>query len=328
MRITRSRVLHALVAAAVSAVLATPATAQTTAPFPSRPIKIIVPAAAGSGPDTLARLIADHMATQFGKPVVVEDVPGLAGSLGAAKVLSEPADGYTLLFGFNQIPTMNPHVYRKLPYDYRQLAPVSLVGRGGYLLIANNALPFNDVAGLIASASKAPGKFTFASTGTGGSQHLGMVLLQQSAGITLLHVPYKAGGAANTDLISGQVDLMLEPMISGSALVRSKRVKALAITRPERAPIFPDLPTVGETIKGFELAGWNAIWTRAGTPPAVIDTLNAAVRTALTDPALAEKIRDRGLEPKPSTPDELGALTASEFARWKGVIQKAGLQPE
>lgn len=296
--------------------------------FPSKTIKVIVPAAAGSGPDTLARIVSEYMARQLPHPVVVENIPGMAASLGTAKVLSEPADGHTMLFGFNQIAVMNPHVYRKLPYDPRNLAPVSLIGSGGYLLLAPTSAPYDSVAGLVAYARQHPGKLTYASTGTGGSQHLGMEFLRRAAGIELLHVPYKAGGTAHTDMIAGRIDLMIEPMSNGAALVRSGKVRALAVTRAQRVRHLPDVPTVAETLPGFELAGWNAVWVRTGTPEVVVNRLNALLRAALGDAQVVERLRERGYEAASSTPAQLAELTAREFTLWGDLIRKAGIQAE
>lgn len=321
--IHRRRVLACLAATA----LASPVWAQT--PWPSKPIRLVVPAGPGSGPDVMARLIGDRLGQRLGQPIVVEPVPGASGILGADKALNAPPDGYTFLFGFNQLMTMNPHIYAKLPYDpVRGIAPVSLISKGGYVLLASTTVPFDDVAGMIKHARAHPGALVYASFGNGSAPHLGMELLKQRANIDLLHVPYRTSAAANTDLMANQIHVKIDTQSSAVPLVRSGKVKALAVTTGTRMSALPEVPTLKETVPGFELTGWNAVWAPAGTPANAVDQMSRAIQATLQEPELRKRLGDMGIDPQGSMPGELEQLTQQESAQWGKLIREKGIKAD
>ncbi|MGQ3116220.1 MAG: Bug family tripartite tricarboxylate transporter substrate binding protein [Hydrogenophaga sp.] len=317
---------HAL-ACLASLAVASPLWAQT--PWPSKPIRLVVPASPGSGPDVMARLIGDRLARRLGQPIVVEPTPGASGILGADKALNAPPDGYTFLFGFNQLMTMNPHIYAKLPYDpVRGIAPVSLISKGGYVLLASPSVPFDDVAGMIKHARAHPGALVYASFGNGSAPHLGMELLKQRADIDLLHVPYRTSAAANTDLMANQIHVKIETQSSAVPLVRSGKVKALAVTTGTRMSALPEVPTLKETVPGFELTGWNAVWAPAGTPANAVDQMSRAIQATLQEPELRKRLGDMGIDPQGSMPGELDQLTVQESAQWGKLIREKGIKAD
>jgi len=317
---------HAL-ACLASIAVASPLWAQT--PWPAKPIRLVVPAAPGSGPDVMARLIGDRLGQRLGQPIVVEPIPGASGILGADKALNAPADGYTFLFGFNQLMTMNPHIHAKLPYDpVRGIAPVSLISKGGYVLLASTTVPFNDVAGMIKHARAHPGALVYASFGNGSAPHLGMELLKQRADIDLLHVPYRTSAAANTDLMANQIHVKIETQSSAVPLVRSGKVKALAVTTGTRMSALPEVPTLKESVPGFELTGWNAVWAPAGTPANVVDQMSRAIQATLQEPELRKRLGDMGIDPQGSMPGELEQLTTQESAQWGKLIREKGIKAD
>jgi len=297
--------------------------------WPNKPIRMIVPAGAGTGPDVMARLIGDRLGQRLGQPIVVEPTPGAAGILGADKALNAAPDGYTFLFGFNQLMTMNPHIYAKLPYDpAKGIAPVSLISKGGYVLLAGPTVPFDDVAGMIQHARAHPGALTYASFGNGSAPHLGMELLKQRAGIDLLHVPYRTSAAANTDLMANQIQVKFDTQTSAVPLVRSGKVKALAVTTGERLAALPNVPTLKETLPGLELTGWNAVWGPAGVPPAVVEQMSRAIQATLQEPELRKRLGEMGIDPQGSTPGELDQLTRQESAQWGKLIRDKGIKAD
>lgn len=321
--INRRHVLAGLVGTAV----ASPLFAQVT--WPSKPIRLIVPGGPGSGPDVFARLIGDRLGRRLGQSIVVEPIPGAAGILGTEKALNAAPDGYTFLFGFNQLLTMNPHIYAKLPYDpVGGVAPVSLIGIGGYVLIASPRAPFDDVAGMIKYARAHPGELTYASLGNGSAPHLGMELLKQRAAIDLLHVPYRTGGTANTELMANQIHVKIEPQISAISLVRGGKVKALAVTTGNRMSALPEVPTLKETLPNFELTGWNAVWAPAGTPASIVDQMSRAIQATLQEPELRKRLGDMGVNAQGSMPEELNQLTIQESAQWAKLIREKGIKAD
>lgn len=296
--------------------------------YPSRPIRIVVPSSAGAGPDTLARFLADELNKKTGQPFFVESIPGAAAMIGTAKVAHAPPDGYTILFGLQQVTAMNQHLYAKMPYSVDDLAPVTLVAKTSYILLASNGLPANNLRELIALAKKSPGKLTYASTGVGGSLHLGVELLKSEAGIDLFHVPYKSPGTAILDLAAGRVDLILLPISAGAPVLRGGQGKALAISSSTRYPLFPQVECINETIPNFTMSGWNSIWVPAKTPKNVVDFLNNAIREAFKSQVLRERYAELGMVIELSSPDELQKLNQAESSLWADLIRKNNIKPE
>lgn len=299
------------------------------ADYPARPVRIIVPALPGSASESIGRTLADYLTRKLGQPFVVEPVPGAAGIIGTDRVAKSAADGHTLLMGFNQLVTMNPSLYEKLPYDpQKDLAPIGLIQRGSFLLLVNRDLPADDVAGLVALARRQPGKLTYASSGNGSAPHLGMELFKRMAGVDLLHVPYRGGTGALADLMAGVVDVKIEPTISGLAAQRGGKVRLLGVTGARRAALLPDVPAVAETIPGYELAGWNAMWAPGGTPAAIVARLNKEINDALAAPDVRDRLLALGAVPEGSTPAYVADLTRRESAQWAAVIRRAGIKPD
>ncbi|HEY4066372.1 MAG TPA: tripartite tricarboxylate transporter substrate-binding protein, partial [Burkholderiaceae bacterium] len=244
--------------------------------YPAKPIRVIVPSSPGGSPDILARMIAAPLGDELGQPLVVETMSGAGGIIGTEKVAKSAPDGYTLLYGFNQVATMNPPLYKKLPYQpERDLAPIGLTLNLSYMWIANNDFAPKTIAELVALNRSKPGSVNYASTGPGSAAHLGGVLLERMSGTQMSHVPYR--GNTNSDLLGGVVQLKLDPVAASIGLVKSGSVKVLAVSSPKRLAILPDVPTVAETLPGYEMTGWQGLWAPVGTPAAIIQRVNAAM---------------------------------------------------
>ena len=318
--------LIAIAAASTALIAAAPASAQT---YPDHPIRLVMPGGAGGSPDIIARIIAQPLGELLGQPVVVENIAGAAGIIGTDKVAKAAADGYTLLYGFNQLVTMNPALYANLPHQpQKDLAPVGQVLNLSYMLIASPDFPANNLAELIAMAKAKPNSVTYASTGAGSAANLGVVLMDKMAGIEMLHVPYKAGSAANSDVMAGIVNLRLDAVAASLELARGGKVKVLAVTGDKRIPALPQVPTVAETLPGYELFGWQGIWAPAGTPAPVMQKLSAALRAVLARPEVAKQITDLSYELAPSSPEQMAKRIATESDQWAKLIKEAGIQPQ
>jgi tripartite-type tricarboxylate transporter receptor subunit TctC len=308
-----------LLAATLTAV-ATISTAVAQAAYPTRPVRIIVPAPAGSGPDVLARLYAEQLGRSLGQPFTVENKAGASGNIGAEFVARAPADGYTLLYAYNQIPTMNPHLFSKLGYDMtRDLAPVTQTLSTAYVLLGNNDLPAKDLAGMLDYARKNPGQVAYASYGPGTASHLVFELIQDMANVQLLHVPYKQGMVA--DVMGGQVAMLLEPFPSAVALAKSGKVRGLAVTTDKRVADLPNVPAMNEAVPGLNLTGWQGVWVTAGTPPDVIAKLNAEFTRITRTPEMQKRIADVASTPMTSSPQEMADAIKRESEQWRRVIK-------
>ena len=320
MRLSRRTLL------AAPAVLAVPAQAQS---FPNRPLRLVVPFAAGGSADASARMLAEPMGAALGQPVVVENRPGGGATIGAQAVARATPDGHTLLYGTPGPQIINPHLMRSLPYDpVKDFAPVSGYKRAPNLFAIHPALPAQDVAGLIALAKARPGELTFASSGIGSSSHLAGEMLKFMAQIDITHVPYRGTGPALTDLMGGTVSMALDTMSILLPPARAGTLRALAVTTPARSRQAPDLPALAETLPGFDAAPFNYIAAPAGTPAPAIARLNSVIVTILNDPAYRTRMEAMGEEATPSTPEALAATIAAESARWKQVIDSAGIRLE
>jgi tripartite-type tricarboxylate transporter receptor subunit TctC len=312
--------------AAVLALVAGAAAAQNTPQFPERPLRLIVPQAAGSATDTIARLLAPEMARPLGQPVVVENRPGGALTIGIDAVAKAAPDGYTLGMGPVGALAITRHMVAKLPYDIeRDLQPVALVARGHLLLAVSPSLPVKSVPELIALAKKSPGKLTNASSSNGSPGHVAGELFKTMTDTHIVHVPYKGGALAINDLIAGHVQVIFESLNSIAPHARSGKVKALAVTGPRRSPGFPELPTVAEAgVPGYEASTWSGVIAPAGLPPAVLARLNAAVNDAIRSPLFSERFALIGDEPGGGTPEEFAATIRRDSARWADVVKRSG----
>jgi len=321
-----ARLLPAARALAAIAMLASGiASAQTVAtPWPTKPVRIIVPAPAGSSPDVLARMFANEYQAALGQSFYVENKPGASGILGADAVAKAAPDGTTVLFGFAPIAAINPFLFKSLPYNAeRDLTPVSITNTGVYVLIANNDLPANNMAELIALARREPGKLNYASIGPGSVLHLGMLMLEGKTGIRMTHVPYRQSYVP--DLLAGIVQLVMEPAGSAMPLVKTGKVKALGIGGSKRLEALPNVATIGETVPGMHLTGWNAFWFPAKTPEGIVRKFEAeAVRVARL-PHIGSRMRELGFEPAGTSGADMQQAIRVETRIWGDLIKANNL---
>jgi tripartite-type tricarboxylate transporter receptor subunit TctC len=321
----KRRTALALAMVGVSALaLGTAAQAQE---FPDRPVTLVVPFAAGGSTDVVARIIGQKMSDDLGQQVVVENVAGAGGNLGADRVARAEADGYTILMGTVATHALNPLILKTKPYDpEKDFAPVSLLVLVPNVLVVNPELPAKNVAELVALLKAAPEQYSYASSGNGTPLHLSGELFKKMADVSMQHVPYKGAGPALNDVIGNQVPIMFDNLPSSSGHIKSGTLRALAVTTKERAASFPDVPTIAETIPGYETYTWNALFAPAGTPKEAIDRLNAAAKKALADPTVAEKMKDFSATIVASTPEALATHVTAELAKWGPVVKDANVQ--
>ena len=301
--------------------------AQTTpAPYPNKPIRLIVPFPPGGSSDTSARIVAPKLAERLGQSVVIENRPGAGGGLGIDVVAKSPADGYTLVLASAGGLTANPSLYKNLPYNpEKDLAPVTLFGTSPFVLIANANLPANNVKDLIALAKQQPGKLSYASGGNGTAMHLSGELLKSMTGSFILHIPYRGSGPAVLAAMAGDTQLAIADITSVQPQLKSGRVKVIGVMSKERSTLAPDLPTLNESgVPGFESGGWFGILAPAGTPPAVLARLNAEITAVLRLPEVRERFLAVGLEPLPGTPEQLASYMVKETVKWAKVIKDSG----
>jgi tripartite-type tricarboxylate transporter receptor subunit TctC len=300
--------------------------AAAAAEYPDRPIRLIVPQAPGSATDVLARLLASELGPALGgAPIVVDNRPGGALTLGLDLTAKSPPDGYILCMGPIGALAITRHMVAKLPYDIeRDFQPIALVSRGHLLLATAPMLPVRIVQELIELARQNPGKLTNASSSNGSPGHVGGELFKYMTGTDILHVPYKGGAQAINDLIAGHVDLMFESLNSISSTAKAGNVRALAVSGPRRSPAFPDLPTIGETVPGYDAGTWSGVIAPAGLPKPILDTLNAAINRAISLPAFKERFGAIGDEPAGGSPEEFAATIRKDSAKWADVVLRSG----
>jgi tripartite-type tricarboxylate transporter receptor subunit TctC len=294
--------------------------------YPDRPVHLIVPFPAGGGADSLARLVMPRVAKALGQPIVIENKAGAGGNVGAEAAARAAPDGYTLLYGTNGTHAINPSLYRNLRFDpVKDFTPVARMTEIATMLIVNPQLPVQSVAELIRYARENPGKLNFASAGNGTTSHLAGELFKVQAGIDIVHVPYRGGALAMTDLIGGQVQMMIEVMPNAYPQARAGRVRALAVATVARFPGAPELPTIAESgLPGFEASAWDGLFVPAGTPAAVVERLNAAVLEALEDPEIVAALRARGARPMPGTPEAFARFISASAERWALAVRTSG----
>ncbi len=315
----------ALVGALVSAPL--PLAGAAAQDYPSRLIKIVVPFPPGGNPDLSARLVAHRMSIDFGQTVIVENKPGANGAIGASTVAKAEPDGYTLLVANLGILGINPGVYEKLAYDVgKDFVPVSRLSISPLLLVAGGSAPYTSVQELIAAAKKQPGVLSYSSSGVGSAAHMAGALFDQMAGTQMLHVPYKGAADATTAVASDTVSVVFGGQGASWSLVEAGKLRALGLTGAKRSPTHANVPTVGEAgVPGYEIADWVGMLAPAGTPPAVIEKLNAEVKKALSDPETQQKFAAQGLEPAPTSGAEFASFIAAEQNKWAAVAKKADI---
>jgi len=325
-RIRRST-LAATVALAAGTLLSPLAMAQPQ-DFPNKPITLVVPFAAGSATDQLARALGQSMTEQTRQPVVVDNKGGASGQIAAAQVARAPADGYTVLITTNTTHAANEHLYKKLSYDpVKDFSPVTGLGKGGQVLVVRPEAPYKSVMDLVAAAKKTPGKLSFGS-GSSSSRMAGE-MFKQLSGTDILHVPYKSNPNAITDLIGGQIDFMITDTSTGVPQIKGGKLKALGVSTIERNPLLPDVPTIAEAgVKGYDMGYWFAAYAPAGTPPAVVARLNELLAAGAKSAAAKTFFEGSGSAVWTTTPDELAKFQAAETAKWGRVIKAAGIEAE
>ena len=296
--------------------------AQTPA-WPTKPVTIVVPFVPGGGTDLGARLMAQRLSVRWGQSVVVDNRGGAGGMVGADAVARARPDGYTLLVGNVGTQSINPVLYKKLPYDPdKAFAPVSLIADLPFFVLARPTLPAANVRELIALAKKEPGKLSFGSSGNGGAPHLSAEVFAAMSGTSLMHVPYKGGGAAMTDLIAGHLDLMFVSVLESIGHVKAGKMKALAVTTTSRSDSMPDVPTVAESgLPGYESGSWLALLAPAATPKDLVDRIAADMKAVLADEATRQALIQQGAIPRSSTPAQLQALIDNDRKRYERIIR-------
>jgi tripartite-type tricarboxylate transporter receptor subunit TctC len=325
MKLPRRNFLHLTAGAAALPITARIALALD---YPVRPVRWIVSFAAGGPNDIVARIIGQYLSDHLGQQFVIENRAGAAGNVGMQSALSSAPDGYTIAFvGPNN--AINPALYEKLPFDFiHDSVPIAGIMRSANVMDVNPAFPANNLAEFIAFAKANPGKINFASGGVGTSPHLSGELLKTMAGINLVHVPYRGTAPALTDLIAGQVQVVFDNIPGSVGHIKTGKVRALGVTAPKRMAAIPDVPTIGETVPGYEVSIWYGIAAPKGTPSAIVEKLNQGVNAVLADPKLQAHLAELAGEPMPMTPAEFGKLVTEETEKWGKVIRAANIKPE
>lgn len=316
-----------LLALSISLTSITTANAQTS--YPNRTIQTIMPLQAGSGVDILMRPIAQKMGENLGQAITIENIPGGAGLIGTAKVAQSPADGYVLGAFNDSILTMLPNLYKKIDYDpVQSFAPISEVAAITFVMVANPSFPGNTAADLVRISKENPGKIDYASGGNGSPQHIGMEIFRQYTGAPLVHIPYRGAAAAVTDVMAGQVPVMISALSVVLPHIKAGKLKVLGVASKTRSPLLPNVPTINESVKGYEFSTWGALLAPRGTPAATIEKLNESLATALKDQKLREQLIQQGFEFVPLGPDHLKDMIAQGLVKMKKVIKDGGIQPD
>ena len=296
--------------------------------FPNKPIKMIVPLAAAGTGDTLARAVGEEMAKELGQPVVIENKPGAGGLVGTEMVANAPADGYTML-AVSPSHVINPALYAKKTYDpLKSFEPITVIANTHQMIVAHPSVPAKDLAELIAYAKANPGKLNYGSAGTGSATHLNMELFRTMAGIDIVHVPYKGSTQARQDVLAGQVQLAMDGLLPVQPLIKDGRLKAVGITSSKRAQSNPEIPIIGEVVKGYASDTWYGILVPAGTPKDVLAKLHAAAVKALNSPAVKDRLQKLGAETVGNSPEEFRKLLETEQKLWAKVVKDSGAKVE
>ncbi len=307
--------------------------------YPAKPVRMVIPYPPGGGTDIIARPLAQLMSATMGQPIIIENRGGAGGNIGMESVAKAPPDGYTLIFAITAQLAVNPSLYPKLPYDMvRDFAPIALVGIAPYLLVVHPALPVRSVKELVALARAQPASqlgsqsasqfiaLSYGSAGNGSGSHLAGEMLNMMAGVKSVHIPYKGGAPAMTDLVAGQLQLSYLTFTSTNGFIRAGRLRALGVTTAKRSPALPDLPAIAETVPGYDSAVWYGALVPAGTPPEIIARLNREFNAALKNNELRQRLIPEAFEPLGSTPEHLGDYIKSEIARWARVVKATGMK--
>ena len=314
---------------AVVFALMTGATFAQSGGYPDKPIRLVVPYPPGGGTDVIARIVQDRLRAALGQSIVIENRGGAGGSIGTEVVARSAPDGYTVLFTLSS-HTINPAIFSKLSFDTaRDFEPIGTVCSLPQILVANPQFPANTVQQLIAMAKEKPGSLAYASVGNGSPGHLAGEMMKIRTGTQLTHIPYRGGGPAVTDVVSGQVPLLWVSIPAAAQFVKQKQLKALAVSTLKRSAAFPDVPTMQESgISDFEVDSWYAMFVPAKTPRGIVDRLNAALNTVLKEPEIREKLLAQGSEAAGGTPEQLGAVVNAELPKWAKLVKDAGIKAD
>jgi tripartite-type tricarboxylate transporter receptor subunit TctC len=295
--------------------------------FPSKPITILVPQTPGGANDVIARAIAARLGTSFGQPVIVDNRPGAGGNVGTSLVARSPADGHTLLLTAQSAHTINPSLYRKIPFDpVKDFEPIMVVAVAPYVLAVNPNVPAKNLRELIALAKANPGKINYASAGNGTVNHLLGEMLKTATGINIVHVPYRGAAAAATDVVGGQVPMTFGSFPGTMPFVRAGQLRVLGVATERRTQLAPELPTLAETVPGLYANAWYGLFAPAGTPPEVVARIQSEVAKVLESPELKASLATQGAETAPGTPAELAVLVKEELVRWAKIVKDSGAQ--
>ena len=317
------------IGAAVVALVTLSALTVDAQPFPSKPVKIIVPSTPGDGSDILARSIGQKLTERWGQPVLVENRPGAGGVIGTEAAAKSPADGYTVIMGNAGSHAINQALYPKLSYDVvRDFAPITLVASAPNVFVVNPSVPAKTVAEFIALAKKEPGKYSFASGGNGSSAHLNGEMLKAFASVEMTHVPYKGSSPAITDVIAGQVQLMIGNLAPILPFIKSGKVRALGVTTTTRFAATPDVPPISETVAGYESLAWFGLFAPAATPKEIVTKWHDDVVAILALPEIRERVAQMGFDVVGNTPEAYGALVRNDIAKWQRVVKASGAKAD
>jgi tripartite-type tricarboxylate transporter receptor subunit TctC len=306
-----------------------PAVGDAQGAWPQKPISLVVPFGAGGSADLVARMFAQHFQAKYGISVTVENKGGAGGSIGSAFVAKAVPDGYTLVLGTVSTHAINPALYAKLPFNVEtDFEPISPIVRLPNLLVINNKLPVKTVAELVAYLKANDGKVNFGSAGNGTSGHLSTVMFMKAIGVTMTHIPFRGTSDEMAAMVGGHIDLAIDSMTTIWPLAKSGEVRPLAVTTPQRVATAPHLPTIGETVAGYEAIGWQGLFAPAKTPRPIVEELAAEVKRIFLQPELVKALGDVGGEPLPMAPDEFARFAQSERVKWGAVVKEAGLRIE
>jgi tripartite-type tricarboxylate transporter receptor subunit TctC len=323
--------LSSLAVAAMSVLAATPSItlAQSAANFPDRAVRFVVPLTPGSGADIVGRIVAKYLSELWKQPVIIENKPGAGGLIGTGAVVSAPADGYTLLVQSASYAA-NPAMYKKLPYDpLKSLIDVNILGITPYVMVASPTGPYTSIKDLVAAAKAKPNEIPFASAGVGSSTHLAAEYFNQTMGIQLIHVPYKGSPEAMQDTIAGRTAFYMAPLDAAIGQIKGGRLKGVGVTTNARSDAANDIPTVAEQgYANFDLSLWFGVWAPAGTPPAIIQKINADITKAMQDPEVKTAFSKGGVRAKPMTPGEFGTFVRDEMAKFQKIAKDAKIEPQ
>lgn len=322
--------LRTLLFSCIATAAASIASAQSLDNYPTRPVTIVVPFPPGGGTDVGARLVAQKLSLKWGQPVIVENRGGAAGRLGADVVAKAKPDGYTLLVGNVGTQSVNPALYKKMPYDAdKAFAPIGMIAELPLVMLVTPALPWQNIKDVVEAAKKEPGKITFASSGAGGAPHLAGEIFQQASGTKMLHIEYKGGGPAALDLMAGHVNIYFGTVLESVGHVKAGKLKGLGVTSANRSPALPELPTIAESgYAGFDTGSWIGLLAPAGTPVAIINKVSADLREVLTLPDTKNTLITQGATPWPMTPEQFAARIKSDRQRYGKIIEENNLSAD